>query len=61
MDDRDPSSPHAAPVKPAYPGGIQPATEDVIPPPDDDQLHSDLGLVSGGAGEEGNARAHQDG
>ena len=60
MRDSDPHPPHDVPVKPAHPTEAASMTEDVIPPPDDDQLHSDLGLVSGGAGEEGNARAHKD-
>ena len=37
------------------------AVRQTIPPPQDDQHHPDLGVVSGGAGEEGTARHHHDG
>ncbi|MCU0300932.1 MAG: hypothetical protein MUF35_04915 [Candidatus Nanopelagicales bacterium] len=62
MDDRGTQpTPNPEPVTPAHAGGTDPATDQAIPPPDDDQLHSDLGLISGGAGEEGAARGHRDG
>jgi hypothetical protein len=48
-------------VTPSRADGRAPATDQVIPPPADDQQHADLGQVSGGAGEEGNARDHRDG
>jgi hypothetical protein len=62
MQDRaERRAPRPEPVTPAHATGTDPATDQVIPPPDDDQLHADLGLISGGAGEEGAAREHRDG
>jgi hypothetical protein len=59
MDQR--RAPDPEPVTPSRADGRAPATDQVIPPPADDQQHADLGQVSGGAGEEGSARDHRDG
>jgi hypothetical protein len=61
VDGRDRRAPLEVPVTADHPTGTDPVIDQVIPPPDDDQLHSDLGQVSGGVGEEGNAREHRDG
>jgi hypothetical protein len=61
MQRPDPGTPDPTPVTPSSADGRAPATDQVLPPADDGQLHADLGLVSGGAGEEGNAREHRDG
>ena len=37
------------------------ALRQTIPPPQDGRHHADLGVVSGGMGEEGTARHHHDG
>jgi hypothetical protein len=61
MQRPEPRTPDPAPVTPSRTDGRAPSTDQVLPPPDDEQLHADLGLVSGGAAEEGNAREHRDG
>lgn len=61
MDDRDRPASLDEVVTPGHATGTDPVIDQVIPPPDDGQLHSDLGQVSGGVGEEGNAREHRDG
>jgi hypothetical protein len=61
MDDRDRRAAATEHEERRPSTGTDPVIDQTIPPPDDGQLHSDLGLVSGGSGEEGNARNHQDG
>ncbi|HEX6887926.1 MAG TPA: hypothetical protein VF143_07455 [Candidatus Nanopelagicales bacterium] len=49
------------PVTPGATDHTEPATAQVVAPDEDGQVHSDLGQVSGGLGEEGVAREHRDG
>jgi hypothetical protein len=43
MDDRARPAPRDAPMTAGHPTGTDPVIDQVTPPPDDGQLHSDLG------------------